>query len=160
MANYIPTLISPDDLPFVSITMANGYSYTSFVASMTSIFYMILGIKIYGNTQDTVQNNYSFTLYNYTGTTKEDVNPFLKDPYQIQNEVEKFFTGKQYILNGMLTMQFIMNPMQNINIYLDCIEFNPSDLLNNLFMKGRGYVFINEVQEYLSDFKEALDEIE
>lgn len=157
MANFIPTLISSGSLSNVSVSMAGSYSYESFIASMTSIFYMIVGIKIQGNTAQDVEQTFFFTLRNYTATENQDVNPFLKDPYQFQNQVEKFFSNNQYILNGQLSMQLTLFPNQSLNMYLYCIEFNPKDLLNNVFMKGRGYVFVSEIQQYLSDFKDKIE---
>lgn len=165
MANYVPTLVgSVGGPPQVDVSMANGYSYSQFINSMTSLFYFLYELSIDANVIPQVQQVYSFNYKDAYGDIHSDEIPFVLDPFQIQINLDIYFKKNQYILNGQTALSFTLLANQSINLYLYVIQFNPSDLLQNIKSAKRGFDFINQIQNYLANFKESfqpeIDKIE
>lgn len=157
MATFIPTLVSGGTTPDVSIKLANGYTYEQFMSSLTSIFYFILEIVMEAKTFAQVTQNYEFNYKDSTGKISTDVIPFVIDPDQTQKMLEILFTQKQYILNGQIALKFTLLAHSSIKLYLNVIEFNPADLLRNVKAGSRGFLFVNEIQNYLEKYRDTID---
>lgn len=156
--NYFPTQIGTQPGPApVSIVMANGYQYQEFLQSMKMLGYLLRLLEITATDMAQVKQVYQFQNIDEFGVIDIDEIPFAVDPYQVQPNLEIYFKNNQYILNGDLIFSFTINPGEDVKIYLSCIVFDPSDLLMNVKTLGHGYLFINQVDNYLKQFRDKIE---
>lgn len=157
MANYIPTLVSGGNTPSVSVKMANGYDYSEFISSLSSIVYMVLQIGIKADEDKQTEQNYNFNYKDSAGNTHTDVIPFVNDPNQKQIWMEFIFKSGQYLLNGQTALAFTLLAGQTINIYLATLIFDPSDLIKNIVTAKRGYLFIGDIQNHMKNYADKIN---
>lgn len=158
--DYIPVLVGPTPgVAPVSVSMANGYTYSQLMSSMKSINYFLTNLFIEADAMDQIEQEYSFIYRDAHGKDVIDVIPFVRDPYQVQFILDISFDKKQYILNGRTAVAFDLLPNQSIQMFLGTINFNPADLLNNVKTGTRGFLFLNDIQEFMDQYKDSIHPI-
>ncbi|MGH2642355.1 MAG: hypothetical protein ACRDE2_00275 [Chitinophagaceae bacterium] len=156
MADFTPLIISPgDSKPDVGVTI-EGYSYSAFLSSLSSIFYYIFFIEFYSENKTQLMQNFTFTKKSANGKKKQIPVSFKFDPYQIQNVIKKDLDENQIILNEKTSLQFTLLASTTLQIILSFIEFNPKDLLYSPEIEEKGYIFISDIVNYLDGFKKRI----
>lgn len=114
---YTPIIVVASVAP-LQVTMGGNISYQSFLNSLGTDVYRIMGYYIKTTSRNQLQQEIKYQIYDANGDLKSNIISTSIDPNQKQNAYVQDLTDQEIILNRFTTLQMDVLPGEHITLIL------------------------------------------